>query len=200
MKVYNYRFWCVTEEKYVYVWRSETEDPPTLCPNNTAHEVDLTGRTITTTVGSDGVIIEGVDDEVLIPEQSKAFPDRTGYNVYVPGHRFVATAGQVNNFDVTYSADFKLQGMRFKLDGNPVDGDKIDIQIVDVDNVLGYGAGFVLVTFAENINAWADREFDCLCEDVKTMYSWAYLRMVYDSAGASDVIVYWEHHLRTIPA
>ena len=33
-----YRLWCETDKKYEYVWGQE---PPTLCPTNTSHDIDI---------------------------------------------------------------------------------------------------------------------------------------------------------------
>jgi len=145
------------------------------------------------------VNIKSQDASLDLHTVDHGFQDLTGYNVYLPGHRFVATAGQINNFDVSYEVDYKLQGMEFQLGGNPADGDRISIQLVDVDGIV-YPAGTVLITFANGLYVTPNHTFKCVCNDAKTFYSWMYARMVYDSVGSEDVIVYWAHHLRTIPA
>ena len=55
--VYKYRFRCVTEDTNVFVW-ADSEDPsPTLCPNDSAHTVDLGTLTIVDTVASNDVTV-----------------------------------------------------------------------------------------------------------------------------------------------
>lgn len=58
MTYYQYRFYCNTENTFVTTIRSSTEDPPTKCPNDTAHTVDTTSTTIIKTIANNLVTIE----------------------------------------------------------------------------------------------------------------------------------------------
>jgi len=131
--------------------------------------------------------------------QLKNFQDLSGYNVFRKGFNLTATAGQTNEFEAKYAANMMLQGAAYKLDGNVNDGDYVEIEMVDVDNILGYGAGFVLGKFAETNYVWADQEFSCCCPDAKLVPAGIYIRFRYESTGSTDVNIKLVHFMRTVP-
>ena len=195
--VYNYRLYCNVEGENFTTWRSESDGLPTQCPH--CLTTDIRDIVIIDTVKSADVNIASQNTALDLAITNHGFQDLTGYNVYVPGYRFVASPGQINNFDVSYDVDYKLQGMEFKVNDKSVDGDKVSIQLVDVDGIV-YPAGTVLITFASNLFVAPNHEFKSVCADAKTFYSWMYTRMVYDSVGDTDnVVIYWNQYLRTIP-
>ena len=63
--VNNYRFRCVTEDTNVFVWG---ETAPTLCPNNSAHTVDLNTLTVVGTVAPADVTVTN-DPDVIIKQE-----------------------------------------------------------------------------------------------------------------------------------
>ena len=40
MMWYKWEIYCYTEEKYIFEWRPEGDDPPTVCPHNPEHNID----------------------------------------------------------------------------------------------------------------------------------------------------------------
>jgi len=208
MKVFKYRFWCVTEEAYVYVWRSENESTPTLCPNNSAHTVDLSNLTIVETVEEQDVHIAGVEAGVILPEQTMGVPDRSGYNVFRKGYEFVAdpaAPGGVTEHEAGYSQWMLLQGLGFRVNSDAYEGDDtnegdyMEVEMVDVNGVTGYPPGTVLAKFAETIPVWPDRHFECVCEDAKSLPPTVAIRLRYVARGAQKVRIKLEHAMRTMP-
>lgn len=49
-EVFRYRLWCETEEAFKFVWASNDDPVPTLCPTNTEHTIDETKTCIVDTV------------------------------------------------------------------------------------------------------------------------------------------------------
>lgn len=54
-EVYYYRLKCVTENNNKYIWNTE---PPTTCPTNSEHEIDINSVTKITSISSDVVEIK----------------------------------------------------------------------------------------------------------------------------------------------
>lgn len=72
-------------------------------------------------------------------------------------------------------------------------GDTISVQIVDVDNVLGYGAGAVLDEFVTNffINPTVSKQLDFECQYVALIPANTYMRLVCVNTGTgTDATVY----------
>ena len=63
---YKYRIWCKTEDKYVYVWDTET---PTQCPNDSTHII----FTSTVTIVSENVRDPSKDIHVNISGKDTTF-------------------------------------------------------------------------------------------------------------------------------
>jgi hypothetical protein len=68
-------------------------------------------------------------------------------------------------------------------------GDKVQFQIVDVDNVIGYGAGAVLDTFVSDLYVNPEKidQGEFRCPYIADVYANLYLRLVYTSLGAANV-------------
>ena len=65
--VNNYRFRCVTEDANVFTWG---EVAPTLCPNDSAHTVDLNTLTVIGSVASNDVIVAN-EPNIVIKQERK---------------------------------------------------------------------------------------------------------------------------------
>ena len=112
-----------------------------------------------------------------------------------------------NDTNVLVEEGLKLTftGLSDFVDGDQFDliidhGDYMTVQMVDVDGIV-FPAGTVLATFAQNWPCWSNEEFECLCPDVKDLFSWVYLRLIYRSTyGAENVKVKFVPLTRTVPA
>lgn len=125
--------------------------------------------------------------EILLME---AFAYNGQYEVKATGYRAVATAGATSNLDFAIGAeDRHISGINLRL-VNHAEADKIGFQVVDVDNVLGYGAGLVLKVFGINWNL-----DHTVCDQGRDVFNFVakinaglYIRIVYVSTGLVDVI------------
>jgi hypothetical protein len=78
--IYKYKYWCVTGQCYVYVW---SESPPTACPNNTDHEIDVSTIAIVDQVESSDVHFDEqmrhIDGRLRIHQTPRPYGTRVYY-------------------------------------------------------------------------------------------------------------------------
>jgi hypothetical protein len=121
----------------------------------------------------------------------EAFSFNGNYEVKATGFRGTAIAGTTTaiNFPIGVE-DRHMNGIRLIL-LNHVEADTIGLQVVDIDNVLGYGAGIVLKTFGINWNidsGVSDQGRDTY-NFVAKLPAGVYVRLNYTSNGSVDVTV-----------
>ena len=106
------------------------------------------------------------------------------------GFSGVGTNGTTSNIDYKFSAIRYIRGLELILE-NHVPGDKVCLQIVDVDNLLGAGAGYVITEFADNWNIASDKQSQGLIMQPfrAKIPAGFYLRIEYHSTGSTDVNV-----------
>ena len=75
-------------------------------------------------------------------------------------------------------------GVKFKVCGGN-DGDFLNFQIVDIDNLIGYGPGAVLDEFAKNWYVFPN-EVETVREYKADIIPGLYIRAVYNNTGLSD--------------
>lgn len=122
------------------------------------------------------------------------------------GHKFrgtgvsgTATKNSTTNVDYKLTEDRNINGLQILLKDHSF-GDSADFQVVDVDNVLGYGAGLVLDEFG---TSWYFPE-DIQMHEVQLNYKalingGLYLRLKYHSTGTvNDVAVRVNYFLHKI--
>lgn len=124
--------------------------------------------------------------DIIQASQIYGFQDLTGHNVYRKGYHFEAQPYTTTIQQAKYTTTMMLQGLVFGMDGNVRDGDYIEVEMVDVDNLLGYGAGLVLAKFAETIYVYPNQIFECVCSDAKTLPPGIYVRFSYYSYDPND--------------
>lgn len=106
------------------------------------------------------------------------------------GISFTATAGTSTAYDYKILEGRLLDGTQIIVK-NQAFGDSIDFKVVDVDNIIGYGAGVVLDTFA---TGWFIAEDQNDQGQIRLPYSaeviaGLYVRVIYYSVGATNVSV-----------
>lgn len=104
------------------------------------------------------------------------------------GVAFTAAAGTATAHDYKVAEARLIDGIQMLVQGQAF-GDSVSIAVVDVDNVLGYGAGLILDTFASSWYLCSDRQLQM---EVRLPYSAEvlvnlYVRVTYNSVGASTV-------------
>jgi hypothetical protein len=106
----------------------------------------------------------------------------------VDGFTFTATANAASNHDFKFTEDTWLYG-GIMYSGNYVAGDWVKQQIIDIDNILGAGANYVVKEF---VHKWfiLPGQNDVRVAIPTEVPSGLYLRIVYTATGAApDVSV-----------
>jgi hypothetical protein len=106
------------------------------------------------------------------------------------GFAFTATASSTTDHDYKFT-EARLLEVPFIICKNQAWGDSLRFQVVDVDNVLGYGAGLVLDEFATD---WYIDDTSTLQMRPDVWYSAEvianlYIRVKYTSVGGTNVDV-----------
>jgi hypothetical protein len=122
-------------------------------------------------------------------------------NVNCDGRGAIGTvsAGTTGNVDYTLSDDCIITGGMLR-SLNSAFGDSANFQIVDVNNVLGYGNNVVLNQFLTNWYMVADRQ-EQMNENFPypaKIITGLVLRVVYTSTGTSDVTICANYRLHKI--
>lgn len=126
--------------------------------------------------------------QILLME---AFAYNGQYEVKATGYRGSATAGSTSNIDFAVGAEDRyINGLNLML-VNHAEADTLLFQVVDKDNVLGFGAGAVLKQFGTtwNVDHTVCNQGRELFNYVARLYAGLYLRIVYTSTGATDVTI-----------
>jgi hypothetical protein len=108
-------------------------------------------------------------------------------SVRMSGITGTTTASGVTNIDHKFNEDRLMNAGILLVKGGKW-GDYVVLQVVDKDNVLGYGAGFVLRNFAENYYINPDSTFQVHYEVpyVGRLYNSFYLRLAYSATDADE--------------
>ena len=103
------------------------------------------------------------------------------------GFLYSAPAGATTNFDHKLTADIRLRGGHYWAK-TPNVGDTVSFQVVDVDNILGGGAGAVVTEYVSDLPVapW-DHQRELLSPTAAVVPAGLYLRIVYVSTGAEAV-------------
>lgn len=118
----------------------------------------------------------------------KAFADADKFRFRGAGISGSASAGETINIDYKLTEERYINGIRLILDGQ-VFGDHLDFEIVDVDNIIGYGPGVVLDQFGTDwyVNPDMACQGDILIDYPAKVIAGLYIRIVYHSVGTEDV-------------
>jgi hypothetical protein len=107
-------------------------------------------------------------------------------NVNFQGQQFDPEKNTATNCDFKIVDDHLIDGGRIITTGVTL-GDNIDAKVIDIDNVLGYGAGVVLKTF---ITAWplypGSNVWDFGANYPAKIFDGLYIRIVYHSVAETS--------------
>jgi hypothetical protein len=109
-------------------------------------------------------------------------------NADFKGMKFTASAGTTTTNDLQINDDVLVDGAVFHAIGGEF-GDKAKFQIIDKDNVMGFGTNVVLAQFVTDwyINPDISIQLDEKSPYPAKIYSGLYVRVIYDSVGSTDV-------------
>lgn len=120
----------------------------------------------------------------------KAFADADNFRFRGTGISGSVEAGESGNVQHKLTEERYINGVRPVLKNHEF-GDSMHFDIVDVDNILGYGAGVVLDRFADDwyVNPDMACQGDILIDYPAKVMAGLYIRVVYHSTGTEDVEV-----------
>lgn len=106
-------------------------------------------------------------------------------NVRMEGLSCTVAASGVSNNDFQFAETRLINEGSLLINGGK-QGDTIGLQVVDKDNVLGYGVGAVLNTFAKDLGVNPGQVFQMHYKIpyVAKLYNFLYVRIVYSATDA----------------
>lgn len=149
--VYRYRYWCITENAYVYKW---DEDDDHECPHGADHVIDATKTTVVDTIESTAVDISPVLDELdrpFVRADSRDDHDTTYFTMI--GDKWTAVSaenvGTGNGIVSAFYLDYKeVKGVKMYLDSVQTTAFSVDYSTyINGNQASHFCRG--LVTFAE---------------------------------------------------
>lgn len=126
----------------------------------------------------------------------------SGYRFRCKGFKGTATKNTTTNLDMAVSSEREITHVHLFLENHAAD-DTLKFQVVDVDNVMGYGAGVVLDEFATDWRVDDEKKDQGLSSAgyPATIFAGLYLRIVYTSTGTTnDVVVRCNYYLHAPPS
>ena len=130
-------------------------------------------------------------------------PFKNGYGFVFHGEGVTGTATKNTSTNIDYKIleTSKISGVRVLLKDHQF-GDSMSMQVVDVDNILGYGAGFVVETYGHNWNIDSENEDqgrENMIYAAEILVD-LYLRIIYTSTSTTtDVEVKINYYLHKVP-
>jgi len=135
------------------------------------------------------------------PVLAPTFEDTGGIHPQWKGHKYSATAGQINIFDELVTAEKQLRGGWYELldaTATAVVNDYIEFAVVDKDDVLGLFAtyGLTVGTDVLELKKYVKTEYInpqllgrqmFLANSTFVIISGLYLRTIYESTGGDNV-------------
>lgn len=141
MKVNQYEIYCNTDSKHEHWWIKDGDPVPTTCPVNTAHSVNL----------ESAIIVDHLEVSETKTITSLRHDDISTRDF---GDVWTATKETTTTRDTPLISKY-IKGGSLEVINVKI-GDTITIQICDVDNVLGYGAEFVVNEFLKDVPIKSD--------------------------------------------
>lgn len=139
------------------------------------------------TVESEYYIRNQVATEDNIP-YVRVTPKSIGLKLHLQGGEFEASANTTTKHQVKFDGNIEIVGALFKALA-PHNGDTVNVKIIDVDNILGYGANTVLAQFAENVPGQLCTEVISVESSTSDLvYAGLYLSMEYTNTHASETV------------
>lgn len=119
--------------------------------------------------------------------KGSAFSDANGFRARFKGITGTATKTTTTNIDYKMPEDRYINGVRLIMK-NHEDGDYVKFQVVDVDNILGYGAGTVLDEFGDTwyVDSASDTQPDVIVPYPAKILKDLYIRIIYNSTGTTN--------------
>lgn len=120
-------------------------------------------------------------------------------NAALQGTKFTALANQNTIHDILISEDHLIDGAQLVAIGS-ASGDKIKCQVVDKDNIFGYGSGVVLGEYVKDwyMNPMTTKQLEYQSNYPAKIYGGLYLRTIYTSVGENSVEIIVNYMLHKV--
>jgi len=124
---------------------------------------------------------------VISSVSTRAWANSQGSEARFQGYGYTFPAGATTSFDQVLSSTVRLQGGYYWVK-NPALGDKVSLKVVDVDDILGGGAGVVVSDYVTDmpVAPW-DHQQELESPTAGLIPAGLYLRITYTSTGADAV-------------
>jgi hypothetical protein len=127
--------------------------------------------------------------------------DMTGRSMFRKSFPYVPSANTDNHWHAKFSTKLALQGGEYNIVGTPTWGDYVEMMVTDEDNVLGYGAGFVIKKFIETEYIFAGAALqNFFAPDASEVPTYFYLTFRYVSVGTDVASVVVRYNFRRVPS
>jgi hypothetical protein len=120
--------------------------------------------------------------------RTRAFTNADGFRFRGMSFKGIAPAGQTSNIDYELPQERFCNGGRLIVSPIGPD-DEMTFQVVDVNNVLGYGAGVVLDEFITRYYVPESGTLEVRLDYPAKILAYLFLRIVYKNTSATDTIV-----------
>lgn len=139
-EVNKYRLYCSTEEEWKHVIKESGESAPSACPDDTSHTIDSSS-------------IKIIDTLTINDFNSRESLSKGGPSLAVRGFQGTAPANSEESFDYDVSEDLALkEGILHILEGTYDKKSVVGAEIIDKNNLLGYGENSSIHKYGENVN------------------------------------------------
>ena len=110
--------------------------------------------------------------------------EKSKLQLAVKGVHSSFTAGSITALDLKLTDDHLLTGGTILVKDGSI-GDSISLQVVDVDNIIGYGANVVLSEFVTNwyVSTDSQKQIDLSINYPAKILAGLYIRLKYNSTG-----------------
>lgn len=114
-------------------------------------------------------------------------------------HAYNLTYGQSHNIDLKLADDYLMTGASVIVK-DATFGDKFSLQVIDIDNILGYGSNTVLLQTITDWGVVADKQDQgsLAAGYPAKIVAGLYLRMIYISIGTINPSVIINYHLHKV--
>lgn len=118
------------------------------------------------------------------------------YYLWRKGFRYTVQANHTNEYSEKFNKDLYLFGGRYQITSFN-EGDYLEFEVVDLDNVLGYGAGVVLSRYIETEHIETTNAVEIKLDDAALLPVGVYIRARLVSVGAAAGQLKVKYYLRT---
>lgn len=125
--------------------------------------------------------------------------EKSKLSLNITGVHSAFTAGTVTNLDLALTDDVLLTGGSVLAKGTNI-GDSLTLQVIDLNNVMGYGANAVLSQFVTNwyVATDSERQIDLSIDYPAKVIAGLFLRLKFNSTGSTGGFISANYFLHKV--